>query len=158
MAKPGKWREKALALHAEQPSRSHAAIASECGVTRSAVSKLLNPEGACMYSKRDNDRSERRAAKRAWDRSDAGRGICAQCNKPKGIAGYRRTLCRDCWGAEQKEKREMIVELRREGLLNTEIAARVGYSYASVTTILHRERKRDPSIPRSPHYVTERAA
>lgn len=136
------WRDKAIALKQANPSRTHADIARECGVTRGAVWKALNPERAREGNRIDNAR--RAAAKRAWE--NAHRLACAQCGRPMGAGSVRSDgsrssqvqgeVCKPCRTRRRAERAVLMMELRAQGLSNAAIARKADVPRATVANEL----------------------
>ncbi len=99
------------------------------------------------------------AARARRRKSDSSEEPCSECDGTMSHSSRRRwTRCAGCRDSRLAATRAQMIELRREGLNNREIAGRLGTTAPAVGSILYRERKRDPSIPRSPHFTEERAA
>lgn len=101
------WHEEARAMKAAEPHLSDREIAVRFGVTRSAVTKVLDPERTRRWNREMN--AKRGPAKRAWDRqwarSEAGRTRCQSplCDNLCGIGSARkdprlRGYCQSCVG------------------------------------------------------------
>lgn len=114
-------------------------IAAEMGVYYKTVYEWLeDPTG---------ERSN--ARKRAEEARDIAARSCSACG---GRIGSRRAaVCDDCRQRHLSDRRAAIIALRNEGLLNTEIAARLQTTVASVANVLCRERKSNAGIKSSPY-------
>jgi orotate phosphoribosyltransferase-like protein len=101
------------------------------------------------YSDPTNQRHRERHAR--WAVKDY--GTCGDCRGPMSGSAIRRgyTRCGRCRVARWRKVRDRMVEMRRDGMNNVDIAAALDVSVAAVANALCRERKRDPSIPSSPY-------
>lgn len=97
------------------------------------------------YDRAYNARPEVKARKRAWDKSM--RATCPGCGEPMGQGslradGSRRRVdvCPACQTKRRVERAVTLIRLRREGLLNTEIAERLGTTRNTVATEFQRLR------------------
>lgn len=101
------------------------------------------------YTDPTNERHRARHAR--WALKDY--GTCEDCGgRMSGSAvrkGYAR--CGGCRVARLRNGRERMVEMRREGMNNKDIAAALGVTVPAVSNVLCRERKGDPSIPPAPY-------
>jgi DNA-binding NarL/FixJ family response regulator len=98
-------------------------------------------------------------------RKESYRGSCIDCGAPTyGGDGAPHDRCQGCNTLHAAERQRAmgerrareILRLRREGLLNTEIAERLGICDETVARSMGRLRKRGEDIPRSPHFVDDR--
>lgn len=125
-------------------------IANHFGVTQSCIWKWLNPEKARASHARTEADPARKKKKRAWER-----GVCKSCG---GVASdvRRHALCATCdrarRRAEAEQRVEVFIELRRCGLLNTEIAAQEGTTRDSVASTFHAAKARGLDVPPSPYF------
>lgn len=135
------WHEEARRLAAQ--GFSDRVIATQLGVTPSAVWKVRNP--ARMGELRRADNKRRRAAKRAWDRTEAAqaasrhraaeryRAVCMDCGQPAG-SGTLYSDVRRCGACEARRRRDAHERLldaiehmwNVDGLTGPQIAASLG--------------------------------
>lgn len=117
------WHESARELKALNPELRHADIALLLGVSRTAVTKALNPERTRKWTRRDNIR--RRPQRRAWDRENYERirkDLC-ECGTPKKMGS---DLCQRCCNAQRGSHRPTIEQLWADGRSIREIRAVTG--------------------------------
>lgn len=152
----GEWHEAARAMKAANPGRSNASIARELGVTTTRVWRVLNPEKYRESMRATNAR--RGPAKRAWEREM--RAVCTACGgacgqgtgRADGTSRLVGGVCASCRTAAHVERVLEMWRLRRdEGLLNTEIAARLEIPVASVATDMCRLRALGYDVPVAPY-------
>lgn len=150
------WYEDARRLSAK--GLSNAEVGRRLGRSGSAVWKVLHPEKVKEINRKDA--AERNDYKRQWERDN--RASCPECGHPMKAgsvsASKRSERCRACHLAGLERRRLEMVALRRRGMKNVEIARQLDTPVDAVAHVLYRERKLDPSIPRSPHYLDERKA
>lgn len=133
--KRGKWRDQARAMHSADPGLSYAEIGRRFGVTRSAVSKLLNPDRAKIYNQRSEASPGRREAKTAWDRANYGKRFdWCECGLAKLKISER---CVDCLHATATVRRTLAEGMWADGWSLREMAAAMGVKagYFSVMRI-----------------------
>lgn len=99
------------------------------GVSRTTVCRILHPEYA------DRGRTAARSYKRKM------MGVCAACGAPTRYNGHDGASvsehCVSCASsAQRKHDYDLIVELRRRGLTQHEIAVHVGCSQPCVARVL----------------------
>jgi transposase len=145
-------RDEKIAFARERSAEgwSNGRIARELGVTPPAVWKWLNPEKARAAARRDN--AKRSAAKRVWERSEAGRGRCPSCGGLKGTASkHRHMVCLKCELAMRAQRHagrdELIVQWWHEGASLDEIAERLGWTRSHLGVEIHRLRARGLDLP-----------
>lgn len=152
---PG-WRIRAREMHAVDPQCSISGIARELGVSVSSAWRALHPERAREMARRDNAR--RNTAKRAHE--NGLRATCGRCGGEMGagtrrVDGSRRNVGEVCAVCRTDHRVTLVLEMwrirRNEGLLNTQIAARLGVSVNTVTIELHRLRALGYHVPVSPY-------
>ena len=132
-------------------------IAEDLGVTPPTVWKWLHPERAAEINRASN--ATRNDAKRAWDRSM--RATCSHCGGPmqagslKADGSTRKVKGDRCAACATTERADLVIEMwdlrRNEGLLNTEIAARLEVAVGTVATELYRLRALGYDVPMSPY-------
>lgn len=148
------WAAEAKRLH--DNGWTYRRLAERFETSHRQIRKVLSPrfaEGERAINHR------RAAAKRAWE-NEHDRSPCEMCGEPMGVGARRKgyVICQACHSRIAADRRAVMVQMRRDGLTNVEIAERLGTTPANVASIFYRERKIDPTIPRSSWYVAERAA
>lgn len=136
-------------LHAE--GLTDREIGDRLGADKSAVWKWRNPEEAREMARRSN--AKRNAAKRAWENDPANRGRCTRCGGLRGKGQRSDGLCWQCRCDLSAERRGRMVELRRQGLDNAQIAAKLDLLPENVANELHRARVvNGMDVPPSPYW------
>lgn len=139
---------------------THGQIAARFKVTRSCVSKWLNPEAAKEYARRDNARPERHQQKRAVARLHT--RDCVDCGKTLGEGtawGYKKKTqrCRECFKRHEYETGPwpVLIRLWAEGKTCSEIAEALDTTKAYVGVLLARGRAYGYDLPhrRTPEQV-----
>lgn len=131
---------------------THREIGERLGYTSSAITKLLNPDAAREWNRRQEQRPERKAAKRRWE-VEHDRPPCSRCGAPMGVGAHRyeRDTCRTCYDRDRAAKvaarAERIVAWWDEGLSLQEIADCLGWSRGQVGVEMHRLRRRGYDLP-----------
>lgn len=153
---PDPRREKivrARELRAE--GETYREIGEKLGVSLSAAYLWLNPEYAKQRARRSN--AKRTAQKRRWAQEN--RAECPRCGQPmgSGSAGrspgrFRPEVCRNCLTDEARARAARFIAMRKEGLLNVEIAEREGVETHVVATVLSRAYRWGLEVPPSPYY------
>jgi len=115
------------------------------------VSRWLNPERAKEADRRSN--AKRNDYKRQWDRDN--RAECPRCGGAMCAGSRSPSHCPDrCWECLRDEADARIrrfIALRREGLLNPEIAEREGTTVPAVAMTLSNARRQGYDVPPSPY-------
>jgi transposase len=125
-------------------------IAERFGVTRSAVTKWLNPNRK-EWERTQN--AKRGPAKRAW--AQANRAACPSCGKPmregSRSPSHRSKSCRDC---EHHRRRQPYLERGKqiegwwnEGLTYPQLQARLGWTKSRLAVEIHRLRRDGFDLP-----------
>jgi hypothetical protein len=144
------WRQTAFAVREQHPEFSHREIAELCGVSKSAVTKLFNPNYS-EWMRRSN--AKRAAAKREWERQHD-RPTCA-CGNKMTVGAHRKGIA-GCWDCERTrraaakaERLDQIAHLWERGLSLTEIGERTGSTQNAIGTAISQARARGDE--RFPH-------
>jgi transposase len=121
-------------------------IAARMGVHWKTVYEwLADPSG---------ERSSSR--KRADDARAIAQRACSECGGPVGTR--RAGRCDPCFRRHLAERRAVVLALRNEGLMNVEIADRLGTTQQAVANILCRERKLGAPVRPTPYWERGRQA
>jgi transposase len=127
---------------------SYQAVADALGVAGSTVQKWLKPE----WAKKSN--AKRGPAKRAWEANQ--RADCPNCGAPMQIGSkmpsHASERCAECVRDEGRSRTIRYIAMRKEGLLNTEIAEREGVRVVVVAAVLSRADRYGLTVPRSPYF------
>jgi hypothetical protein len=132
-----------------------AARGQRTGASRgtSAGWKRRHPRQAQTYQRRENAKPERKAGKRAWARSSAGRSICADCGGEMGVGSGWKDFkrCRTCALRRQseckQERRRAIADMWARGLSIRAIAAELDSTAGSIGVEIVRMRKDGWALP-----------
>lgn len=115
-------------------------IARRIGVTPSAVSKALSREMYRAKCRRDNE--ARRARIRAWEREQE--RPCVDCCAPVKSSYVGAVRCLSCSRqrtiSRGRERTERMLNMRKSGWTNAQIAAAEGVTPQSVASQLQRSR------------------
>lgn len=128
-------------------------IGERLDVTSHCAWEWLHPDRVREKNRRQNAKPQRKRAKRAWEA-----GQCTRCGGRVAAAKRKEAtgLCDACAKADKtqaaRERTERFIERRREGLLNTDIAAEEGCEPHVVALVLSRAGRYGLAVPPSPYY------
>jgi transposase len=132
-------------------------IGEQLGVTHSAVIKWLDPERERKRQRRDNQRPERKQAKRAWERAvysdPARRKPCPSCGRPTGSLLWDSRSPQECAACRHERRLARWVQIEAwwaQGLLRREICERLDWTQRRLSAELGRMRKAGRDVPPRP--------
>jgi DNA invertase Pin-like site-specific DNA recombinase len=133
---------------------TYQAIGEALGHPTATILKWLKPEWAKEQNRKQN--AKRGPAKRAWEA-----GICPTCGGHLAAAKKSKRCghCeREARRREARERTERFIAMRKEGLLNVEIAEREGVPVYVVAQVLSCADRYGLTVPRSPYWQRAKAA